>query len=53
MSTTEPTEAQKADRVRRQKEDFEFLVLCQLKNNMAMYNMLRDRSLDDHKKEIK
>lgn len=32
---------------RRRKEDFDLLVLCQLKRNMAMYDLLRDRSLDD------
>lgn len=27
-------------------EDFEFMVLCAAKGNMAMYDLLRDRSLD-------
>jgi len=53
MSTPELTEAQKADRERRQREDFEFLVLCQLKHNMPMYHLLRDRTLDQPKEETK
>jgi len=44
-----PTEAQKADLERRRSEDFKFLVLCQHKGNMGMYQMLRDRGLDDFK----
>lgn len=31
---------------RRSSEDFKFLVLCQHKNNMGMYSMLRDRELE-------
>lgn len=34
------------DRERRISEDFQFLVLCQSKGNMAMYELLRDKSLD-------
>lgn len=35
------------ERGRRCKEDFEFMVLCAAKGNMAMYELLRDRSLDE------
>ena len=49
MQTSELTEAEKADLQRRRSEDFKFLVLCQMKGNMGMYQMLRDRSLDEHK----
>lgn len=31
----------------RQSEDFKLLVLCHSKGNPAMYELLRDRSLDD------
>lgn len=31
----------------RRKEDFDFMVMCAAKNNMAMYHLLRDRSLDN------
>lgn len=34
---------------RRRREDFDFLVLCQYKNNMGMYHMCRDTSLDAEK----
>lgn len=37
------------DKARR--EDFALLVLCQLKGNMAMYELLRDRSLDEERKQ--
>jgi hypothetical protein len=37
---------------RRRKEDFEFMVLCHAKGNPAMYELLRDRSLDDVKKPV-
>lgn len=30
---------------RRSKEDFDFLVLCQSKNDMSMYELLRDSTL--------
>jgi hypothetical protein len=39
------------DRQRRRSEDFRFMVLCASKNNMAMYQLLRDRTLDDEPKE--
>lgn len=37
-----------AERERRRKasEDFSFMVLCASKNNMGMYHLLRDRSLN-------
>lgn len=35
-----------ADRSRRAKEDFNFLVICHAKGNPAMYALFRDRSLD-------
>ncbi len=31
---------------RRIREDFDFMVLCQMKGNHAMYALLRDRDLD-------
>lgn len=31
---------------RARREDFEFLILCHAKGNAAMYDLLRDRSLD-------
>lgn len=40
------TAAQDADLARRRKEDFDFMVLCSSKNDMAMYQLFRDRSLD-------
>lgn len=41
------TEEEKKDLERRRSEDFKFMVLCASKGNMAMYQLLRDRSLDD------
>jgi hypothetical protein len=32
--------------IRRQSEDFKFLVLAQAKHNMGMYRMLRDSAID-------
>lgn len=46
---TEEEKAAADDRNRRAAEDFEFLVLCNMKGNMGLYNLLRDRSLDEHK----
>lgn len=34
------------DLKRRRKEDFDFMIVCASKGNMAMYNLLRDKSLD-------
>ena len=42
----EPTAAEIADLARRRKEDFDFMVLCASKGNMAMYRLMRDTSLD-------
>lgn len=42
-----PTEQEVRDLERRRKEDFDFMVLCAAKGNMAMYQLLRDKSLDD------
>lgn len=33
-------------RQKAREEDFRFLVVCAAKDNMAMYHLLRDRSLD-------
>lgn len=44
MSMTNMT---KEELARRRREDFDFMVLCQLKGNMSMYQLLRDRSIDD------
>jgi len=44
------TEAETKDLERRRSEDFQFMILCASKNNMAMYELFRDRSLD--KKEL-
>jgi hypothetical protein len=41
------TEQEQRDLERRRKEDFNFMMLCAAKGNMAMYQLLRDRSLDD------
>ena len=41
-----PTEAEIRDLERRKREDFDFMVLCASKGNMAMYQLLRDKSLD-------
>ena len=41
------TEAEVKDLERRKKEDFEFFLLCHSKNNPGMYEMLRDRKLDE------
>lgn len=38
--------AEEKDRVQRRSDDFKFMVLCNFKNNMAMYHLLRDHSLD-------
>ena len=43
----ERTPEEIADQARRRSEDFKFMVLCAAKGNMAMYHMLRDRSLDE------
>jgi len=43
------TEAQRADLARRRTEDFKFMVLCASKNNMAMYQLMRDRGLDEYR----
>lgn len=45
-TTPEPTPAEIADLNRRREEDFKFMVLCAAKGNMAMYHLLRDKSLD-------
>lgn len=41
------TQEEKDDLDRRRKEDFEFMVLCASKGSMSMYQLLRDRTLDD------
>ena len=41
------TAAEKADMSRRRTEDFDFMVLCAAKGNMGMYELLRDRTLND------
>ena len=41
------------DQDKRRKDDFEFMVLCAAKGNMAMYELLRDRSLDDEIREVR
>lgn len=44
---------QMVDSPKRQKtreEDFRFMVVCAAKDNMAMYHLLRDRSLDEPSK---
>lgn len=33
-------------RAKAREEDFRFMVVCAAKDNMAMYQLLRDRSLD-------
>ena len=35
------------DLERRRAADFDFMVLCHAKGNVGMYNLLRDRSLDE------
>jgi hypothetical protein len=45
------TEAEQRDIERRRREDFKFMVLCASKDNMAMYQLMRDRSLDDVNKQ--
>jgi hypothetical protein len=40
-----------AELARRQREDFDLLVLCQAKGNPAMYELLRDRSLARRREE--
>jgi hypothetical protein len=40
------------DRDQRRRDDFEFMALCASKNNMAMYQLLRDRSLDEPKPTV-
>lgn len=47
------TEQQAKDIARRRREDFEFLVLCQAKGNPAMYELLRDRTIDEDEKLLK
>ncbi len=32
---------------KRRAEDFRFMVLCEMKGNMGLYQLLRDRELDD------
>lgn len=33
----------------RRSKDFDFFLLCQLKSNMGMYELMRDRELDKYK----
>lgn len=40
------TEAEAKDLARRRREDFDFMVVCASKGDMAMYRLLRDRTLD-------
>ncbi len=50
ITLADDTPEQKAaaeDKQRRRSEDFKFMVLCASKNNMAMYHLLRDTSLDE------
>ena len=42
----EPAPAEIVDLACRRSEDFKFMVLCAAKGNMAMYHLLRDKSLD-------
>jgi hypothetical protein len=51
IQTVTPEEEQREleELARRRKEDFEFMALCAAKNDMAMYELLRDRSLDEPK----
>jgi len=35
------------ERAKRKAEDFEFFLLCHAKGNPAMYELLRDRELDE------
>jgi hypothetical protein len=39
------TAARAADLERRHREDFDLMVLCELKGDPAMYQLLRDRTL--------
>lgn len=41
------TAEEQRDLERRRSEDFNFMVLCHSKGNVGMYNLLRDRSLDE------
>jgi hypothetical protein len=41
------TEQESKDFQRRKDEDFKFFILCHSKGNPGMYELLRDRSLDD------
>jgi hypothetical protein len=41
----EVEDAAAKDLARRHRKDFDFLVMCAAKNNMGMYDLLRDRSL--------
>jgi hypothetical protein len=34
---------------RRRTEDFDFLLMCEFKGNRVMYQLLRDRELDQYK----
>lgn len=43
LNRTDPA----ADLARRRREDFDFMVTCAAKGNMAMYSLLRDKSLDE------
>lgn len=38
---------------RRSREDFDFLVLCQLKQNMGMYHLLKDTAVDAERERRK
>lgn len=40
------------DLTRRRSEDFKFMVLCASKQNMGMYQLLRDRSIDLDERKI-
>ncbi len=41
------TAEEQRDLERRRHDDFNFMVLCHSKGNVAMYNLMRDRSLDE------
>lgn len=49
---TKTIEERAKDIDRRSKEDFNFMVLCSSKRNMAMYQMLRDPDLDQDRKDL-
>ena len=49
MKTADLTDANTraaADRAQRRSDDFKLMVLCASKNNMSMYQLLRDKTLD-------